>query len=189
MESLVFVALAPLAAVLMLAVAGVAWQRREAPGGWALVAFSLASAGWLACDALSVLAQTPEATIRLALATTVWMPLPGVAWLAFVLDYTGRFSVSARRAVIALTGWSLAYGVLALTTRSHRLVWSDWHTVTDGPFTEVAFSLGPLAWAQTGLMWTVVVVLLAVLWRAMARPRGPRPLVVDRRRGARAFGR
>lgn len=170
MESLVFVALTPLAAALMLAVAGVAWQRREAPGGRALVAFSLASAGWLVCDALSVLAPTPEATIRLALAATVWMPLPGAAWLAFVLAYTGRLSQPARVAVGALTAWSVAYGALALTTRSHRLVWSAWQTAADGPFTGVAFTLGPVAWVQTGLMWAAVVVSLGVLWRAMARP-------------------
>lgn len=171
MESLVFVALTPLALVLMVAVAGVAWCRREAPGGRALVAFSVASAGWLLCDALSVLAPTTEATVRWALAATVWMPLPGVAWLAFVLAYTGRLAGPARRAIAALSAWSLVFGALALTTRAHRLVWADWRTVTDGPFVEVAFSLGPLALVQTALMWTVVVVLLAVLWRSCVCPR------------------
>ena len=165
MESLVFVTLAPLATALMLVVGVVAWRRREAPGGWALVAFSVAEAGWLACDALSVLAPTPAATVRLAQATFVWSPLLGVAWLAFVLSYTERFSRPARLAVAALTAWCLAFGGMALTNDAHRLVWATWRTVSDGAFLGVAYTLGPLAWVQTAFMWTAMLVSLGViLW-------------------------
>ncbi|PAP76448.1 sensor histidine kinase [Rubrivirga marina] len=175
MESLLFVALAPLAALLMLVVGLIAWRRRDAPGGWALVAFSVAEAGWLTCDALSVLAASPDTTVRLAQATFVWSPLLGVAWLAFVLGYTDRLTRAARVAVGALGAWCLAYGGLALTNDAHRLVWSAWEVVPDGPLLGVTYTLGPLAWVQTGLMWTAVTVSLGVLlWvyaRADARSR------------------
>ena len=167
--------LAPLATALMLVVGVVAWRRREAPGGWALVSFSVVEAGWLTCDALSVLAPTPETSVRLAQATFVWSPLLGVAWLAFVLSYTDRFSRGARGAVAALAAWCLVFGAMALTNRSHRLVWASWQTIRDGAFLGVTYTLGPLAWVQTGLMWTAILASLGVIvWvygRGSARDR------------------
>lgn len=166
MESLIFVALTPLALLLMLAVGGVAWQRRHAPGGWALVAFSVAEAGWLLSDALSLLAPTPSATLWLARFGLGWSALLGTAWLTFVLSYTERLSDTARVVLAALTAWCLAFGALALTNGAHRLVWSAWETVPDGSLLGVRYTLGPLAWAQTALMWTIVVTSLMVLARA-----------------------
>ncbi len=165
MESLLFLALAPLAALLMLVVGLVAWRRRDASGGWALVAFSVAETGWLVCDALSVLATSPETTVRLAQATFLWAPLVGVAWFAFVLSYTDRFTRTARMAMVALSVWCLVYGGLALTNDAHRLVWAAWEVAPDGPLLGVTYTLGPLAWVQTGVMWVAVTVSLGVmLW-------------------------
>lgn len=168
MESLLFVALAPLAALLMLVVGLVAWRRRDAPGGWPLVAFSVAEAGWLICDAVSVATASPEATVRLAQATFLWAPLVGVAWFAFVLSYTDRLTRGARVAVGALAAWSVVYGGFALTNGAHRLVWSAWELTPDGPFLGVTYTFGPLAWAQTGMMWTAVTVSLGVMLWAYA---------------------
>ena len=168
MESLLFVALAPLAALLMLVVGLVAWRRRDAPGGWALVAFTVAEAGWLVSDAMSVLAASPETTVRLAQATFLWSPLVGVAWFAFVLSYTDRLTRAARVAVGALGAWCLVYGGFALTNDAHRLVWSAWEVAADGPFLGVTYALGPLAWVQTGFMWTAVTVSLGVMLWAYA---------------------
>lgn len=165
MESLLFIALAPLATALMLGVGAVAWRRRDVPGGRALAAFSVSGAGWLVCDALSVAAQTPEATLWLARAAVAWAPLPGVAWLAFLLSYTGRLTRPARAAVAALTVWSLVYGAMALSNDAHGLVWATSGTVADGPFLGAAYTLGPLAWAQTAWMWAAVTASLGyVLW-------------------------
>ncbi|WP_412070049.1 sensor histidine kinase [Rubrivirga sp. IMCC43871] len=168
MQSLVFVALTPLALLLMGVVGIVSWRRREAPGAWGLVAFSAASAGWLACDALSVLAPSPEAALRIAQGTFVWAPLPGVAWFAFLLSYTGRVGPVARASVWALCVWSLGFGGMALTNEVHQLVLATWEVVPDGPFLGVRYTLGPVAWAQTVFMWGAMIVSLAVLVRAYA---------------------
>ncbi|WP_412060693.1 sensor histidine kinase [Rubrivirga sp. IMCC45206] len=168
MQSLVFVALTPLALLLMGVVGVVSWRRREAPGAWGLVAFSAASAGWLACDALSVLAPSPEAALRIAQGTFVWAPLPGVAWFTFLLSYTGRFGPVARASVWALCVWSLGFGGMALTNEAHQLVLATWEVVPDGPFLGVRYTLGPVAWAQTAFMWGAMIVSLAVLVRAYA---------------------
>ncbi len=168
MQSLIFVALSPLALLLMAVVGVVSWRRREAPGAWGLVAFSAASAGWLACDALSVLAPSPEAAVRIAQGTFVWAPLPGLAWFAFVLSYTGRFGQAARVALWALCVWSLGFGGMALTNEAHHLVWATWDVVSDGPLLSVRYTLGPVAWSQTVFMWGAMIVSLGVLVRAYA---------------------
>ena len=168
MESLVFVALSPLATILMLVVGVVAWRRRRAPGGWALFAFTASGIGWLVCDALALLAPTDETSIRLVQATCAFGPLLGVSWLAFILSYTERLSRTGRRAVAALAAWAVVYGAMAMTNNAHRLVWSAWETVPDGSFTRVAYALGPLGWAQTITAWTGITVSLGVLLWAYA---------------------
>ena len=172
MESLVFVALTPLALALMGAVAGVAWRRRDVAGGRALAAFSATAAGWLAFDALSVAAPTPEATVWLAQAAVAWCPFPGVAWFSFLLATSGRLTRPARHAVAGLAAWSAAFGAMALTNASHGLVWATTRTVADGPFLGAAYSLGPLAWAQTLFMWSAVGGSLGVMLLAYAKRGG-----------------
>ena len=168
MESLVFLALSPLAALLMGVVAVVAWQRRDAAGGWALAAFSAASAGWLVSDALGLVASTPQTAAAFAAWTNVWAPLPGLAWLAFLLRYTGRTTRAGRVGLAALTAWSLVFGALALTNGAHGLVWASVDVSRDGPFLSVSTTLGPLGWAQSVLMWGAVAASLAVLVRTYA---------------------
>jgi PAS domain S-box-containing protein len=171
-ESLVFVALAPVATVLMLVVGHFAWRRRAEPGGRALFAFSLLEAGWLVCDTLALMAPTPEATLRLSQAAFVFAPLLTPAWLAFVLSYTERSSPTAQRAVAGLTVWSVVYGGMALTNDVHRLVWAAWETVPEGPFLRFAYTLGPLAWAQTAFAWTVLMASFGVILVAYAGTGG-----------------
>lgn len=129
------------------------------------MAFSLIEACWLAFDTLSVAAPSPEATIRLAQAGFLWCALLGAMWLAFVMDYTERYSRVARMSVAALTAWCALYGVLAVTNDAHGWVWSSWETVVDGDFLVVRYTLGPLAWAQTGFMWVAMTVSYGIiLW-------------------------
>lgn len=168
MESLVFIALTPLAVILMIVVSLVSWRRRDAPGGWALFAFSASGLGWLVFDALALLAPTPESTVWLVKATCLFGPLMGVSWLAFVLSYTERFSRTARLAVIALSAWSAVYAVMAVTNDAHRLVWDTWEVISDGSLSRIAYTLGPLGWAQTVFAWTAVTISLGVLLWAYA---------------------
>ncbi|MEP0545715.1 MAG: histidine kinase N-terminal 7TM domain-containing protein [Rhodothermales bacterium] len=168
MESLVFVSLAPVATILMLVVAHFAWRRRAEPGGRALFAFSILEAGWLACDTLALVAPTPEATLRLTQATLLFASLLGTVWLAFVLSYTERFSRAARIAVGALAAWCLFFSGMALTNDAHRLVWATWEAVPDGPFLRLAYTLGPLAWAQTAFMWVAMTVSFGAILVAYA---------------------
>ena len=168
MEPLIYVTLAPFATTLMVVVGVVAWGRRKAPGGWGLFAFTVSGIGWLLVDALSLLAPTDAVAIQLAQATCVFGPLLGVSWLAFILSYTGRLSRTGRWTIAGLTGWSLVYGAMAMTNDAHRLVWVAWHVVADGSLSRVAYTLGPLGWAQTLTAWTGVTVSLGALLRAYA---------------------
>ena len=163
MESLLFVSLAPLAFLLMGVVVVVAWQRRDVPGARSLAAFTATAAGWLAFDALALLAPTPEATLRLVEFTSMFGPLLCVSWLAFVLTYTEHFPRSARLAVGALAAWAPVYGLLACTNEGHRLVWASWKVVPEGALSRVTYTLGPLGWAQTGFAWAAIAVSLGVL--------------------------
>ena len=168
MESLVFIALTPLAVILMMVVSLVSWRRREAPGGWALFAFSASGLGWLVFDALALLAPPPVATVWIVKVTCLFGPLMGVSWLAFVLSYTEHFTHTARLVVVALSAWSGVYALMALTNDAHRLVWDTWEVIPDGSLSRIAYTLGPLGWAQTVFAWTTVTISLGVLLWAYA---------------------
>ena len=117
------------------------------------------------CDTLALIAPTPEATLLLTKTTFLFAPLLGPVWLAFVLSYTERFSRSARLAVGGIAAWCVVYSGITFANDAHRLVWSEWEVVPDGPFLRLAYTLGPLAWAQTAFMWAAMMVSFgAILW-------------------------
>ena len=165
MESLVFVALTPIALILMGVVGLVSWRRRDVPGGWGLTAFTAMSATWVLLDALALLARTPETTVRLVQATAMFASLLCVAWIGFVLSYTERFSAVARRVIALLVAWSVVYGMLSWTNDAHHLVWEAWQVIPEGSLSRVSYTLGPVGWAQTAFAYTSITVSLGViLW-------------------------
>ena len=119
-------------------------------------------------DALALLAPTPASTVWIVKVTCLFGPLMGVSWLAFVLSYTERFTLTARLAIVALSAWSGVYALMALTNDAHRLVWDTWEVVPDGSLSRIAYTLGPLGWAQTVFAWTAVTISLGVLLWAYA---------------------
>ena len=163
MESLVYLWLAPVALVLLGAVTVMAWRRRGVPGAGPLCAFTASSGAWVASDAVALVAPTAAASVAAAQTSALWGALMCTSWLAFALAYTDRLTPRARAGLGALLAWSVAYGALALTNGSHRLVWASWAVAPEGPFHVVTYDLGPVGWAQTAFAWAAVTVSLGVI--------------------------
>ena len=156
MDFLVFILLAPFAAVLGLVVGVVAWRRRRVPGGQALVALSVFEFGWLACNTLSLLASSPETTLRLAQLGYLWIPFTAASWLAFVLAYTDRLTRTTRALLGVLLVAGALYDGLVLTSGAHDLVWKAATFTVQEPFLWLDFTLGPATWALAFTVWAVV---------------------------------
>jgi signal transduction histidine kinase len=126
-----FLLLAPLSAVAMLAMLAYAYRYRSSSRAQvdALARLVATLFGWLAFNFLELVAPTPQATLLWAQLTYLFIAASVVAWLGFALRYAGserwlapwRFAWLA--AIPALTA------LLALTNQWHHLVWQEYEFV------------------------------------------------------------
>jgi len=157
-------------AMLTVSVALYAWRRRTTPGAAALV-WCMLLCTWLSItEALMIISQTPEAAgfwFDLRYVSVVGLP---VAWLAFILQYTGRPEWLTRRRLALL---------LAIPLLTQVMIWTDaWHGwwikevfVRTGPFMvvdRVASWRGPGFWAQAAYDYLLLfVAVLLTIWTAV----------------------
>lgn len=147
-------------AVLSLALAGIAWQRRSAPGAVPLIVLSLAAAWWMFCYVVPLPAMSRSEALFLRFR----LIFPGVvfivpAMLAFGLQYTGR-----------MTGfrWRILAPLLIEPAIVLLAVW--WPGLQDAFFgswrgrpEDGHFKGGPLFWAHTLYSYAILSVTYALL--------------------------
>jgi PAS domain S-box-containing protein len=158
------------AAVLTVGVALYAWRRRATPGAAALV-WCMLLCTWLSVtEALMVISPTPEAAgfwFDLRYITVAGLP---VAWLAFILQYTGRPEWLTRRRLALLLAIPLLTQVMIWTDAWHGL-WIKEVFVRTGPFMivdRVASWRGPGFWAQAAYAYLLLfVAVILTIWTAI----------------------
>ncbi|HET8629401.1 MAG TPA: histidine kinase N-terminal 7TM domain-containing protein [Thermomicrobiales bacterium] len=161
-----------LAGILPLALAGVAWRRRPAPG-------AAAAAGLLVAVACWALAYLPELAAADLPDKLLWYRLKYVgiaatplAWLIFALRYTGRGRGFARWVWLALAAGPLATVALALSNPLHHLLFRRALIVAGGPFRTLALDYGPWFWVHTAISYAFVATGTWLLVRALVRTPG-----------------
>ncbi|MFB6152464.1 MAG: histidine kinase N-terminal 7TM domain-containing protein [Haloarculaceae archaeon] len=109
-------------ALVAIAVAAFAWQRRETPGAPPLAAMAVAIAIWLSGNVVMILTTDP-AIFRLS-GSVEWvgLALTPLFWFFFAAEYTG-VDLGVRRKVV-FSAVPLGTIALAWTNRYHTLVWS-----------------------------------------------------------------
>ncbi|HEX2808225.1 MAG TPA: EAL domain-containing protein [Kineosporiaceae bacterium] len=159
-------------AALDLVAAGWVWRRRGAAARVSLAALLVAAAVW--CAAYSLELATVGRTGREVwgdleyLGTTLLPP----AWLAFVLEYTGRCRQLTRRLIGALVLEPLALATFLIIPATHDLV----RAFAPGPVAAVpVVVLGPAYWVHyaytTALTLLATVLLVARLLRVSSMYR------------------
>jgi signal transduction histidine kinase len=146
MQYLIYVSLAPVAALAILAALFYAWQRRGTPGAPALIAYLGSVTGFLVVNLLELLAPTEAGTLFLAKFNYIFIVALPVTWLAFTLQYTGRtrwlqpgrFWIFCIEPVLTL--------VMALTTEQHGLIWSAYRFQAEAGFLAIQVEHGPWFW-------------------------------------------
>jgi diguanylate cyclase (GGDEF)-like protein len=165
----VVAAVLALAAVLDAGAAVSVWRRRRAAGRAGLTLLLLAAAVWCgtyAMELITVGRVSRELWGSLEFVGTTLLP---PAWLAFVLDYTGRADRLTRRFVLLLAIEPVAVFAALLHPRTHDLI----RHFGPGPVAPVpVVEVGPLYWVHfaytTGLIAVgtglLIVRLLRVSW-------------------------
>lgn len=147
----------PLAVVLMVGaglllagLAGYTWRRRGIPAGLSLAVLLLAVAWWGLAYALEISSDALGAKRLWGDLKYVGIGVLGPAWLAFVLQYTGRGHLLTRRRLLALAVEPVAVQLLLVFDATHDLI--RFYRPTADPDELPVVGTGPLFWAHFGYL-------------------------------------
>lgn len=136
------------AGILALVLAFAAWRRRPTPGALPLTFLMLAVAEWTGCYALEM--ASPDRSFAFFWARMGYLGIvtvPG-AWLALVLQYTGRGNWLRGHRWLLLTVEPVLTWLAALTNDHHGLLWSRFEMVMQGPYMLVSVTHGAWWWVH-----------------------------------------
>ncbi|MFN3761950.1 MAG: histidine kinase N-terminal 7TM domain-containing protein [Anaerolineae bacterium] len=161
------------AGALALALAFVAWRRRPAPGALPLTLLMLAVAEWAGFYALELATRDLSPArlwARMGYLGIVTVP---AAWLALVLQYTGRENWLAGRRWLLLTVEPALTWLAALTNDLHGLLWSRFEMVMQGPYTLVSVTHGAWWWVHFAYSYSLLLFGAVLLMRELPRALPP----------------
>ena len=164
-----------LGAAVACALAVYTWRLEHAPGARPLTVLLIGAAIWSMADALeigSVDLPTKLMWTKVSYLGTVAVPL---AWLAFAVEYTGRWPLS-RVALALLLIEPVATLLVAWTNERHGLLWSSLGIDSSGPFVRMTREYGTWFWLHTTYSYLLIGVgtflLIAMGWRLRRVYRG-----------------
>jgi len=157
------------AAVVSAALAFFGWRRRPAPGATPFVLLALAVAVWSLGYALELGSADLPTKVFWARVQYLGIVMVPVAWLAVVLQYTGREKWLTRRNVALLTIESPVTLLLVWTNDVHGLIWSNIRLDTSGLFSVMDFTRSAWYWVHIGYSYLLLLLGTLVLIRALIR--------------------
>ncbi len=147
-----------------------AWRHRTAPGATPFAILCLAATVWAVSNALEMAGtDLPTKLFWANVQYLVYAALP-LAWLALVLQYTGRGAwLTPRRLALLAVEPAIAV-VLAWTSEFHGLIRQSVYLDTAGPFPVIGKTYGPWFWVHVAysysLFATCIYLSVAALQRA-----------------------
>ncbi len=160
-----------IAAAVSAALALYAWRRHRMSGAAPFALTMLSVAVWSLGYALELASTDLPAALfwnRIQYLGVVTMP---AAWLAFVLQHTGRGAWLTRRNLALLAIVPLVTLLLAWTNDVHNLIWRDPWLNAGGPFTVMSFTRG--LWYWVNVAYAYLLLLPATILLIQALVRGP----------------
>jgi PAS domain S-box-containing protein len=150
-----------------------AWDRRaRASGARALVFLALAIAEWTMGYALEIAGADLATKIFWGKSQYIGIVTVPLLWIIFAYSYSTRGTRMTPRTVGLLSIIPLITLLLAFTTESHRLIWSDTQIGTFGTFSALEVTHGLWFWVY----WTYTQILLFVgtvfILRSFNRTKG-----------------
>lgn len=131
MQYVVFAALTPAAAAVLVLIAWLAWRRRDTPPATTLLWLTLTTFGWLTFNTLELVLTSPSATLWFARITYVFVAWTPLAWLAFAFQYVDQREWLGFRRLAALAVVPSITSLVALTGVTDDLLWAEYRLVAN----------------------------------------------------------
>ena len=167
-----YVLLLLVAAAISVVLALYVWQRRPVPGAMPFVLLMLAVAEWQLGYALELGSADLPTKVLWARVQYLGIVIVPTAWLAFVLQYTGRGKWLTRRNVAILAIEPLVTLLLAWTNASHGLIFNNIELYISGSSSRLNATLG--AWGWIDVAYSYVLIMLGIFLLIQALVRLPR---------------
>jgi len=168
--TIVFV-LAGTAMMVALLLAVYAWWRGDTLGARPFALLIFAVAWW--CLGVILGIASPDLPTKLFWAKFVFFPIVTVpvAWLAFILEYTGRAQWLSRRNVLLLSIEPVITFVLAWTNEYHKLIYTSTQIDLSNGFPMVQSTFGPWLWVHAAYGYSLMLVgTLLLIWTTFRMP-------------------
>ncbi|WEL16819.1 Signal transduction histidine kinase, contains PAS domain [Halorhabdus sp. SVX81] len=154
---------APLFAATLVAtaVAVAVYRNRHAPGARALAVIAVFAGWWSLSAGLELLSTDPLTSVVLTKASYFGIVIVPVAWVVFVLAYTGRWAWLSRRRIALLSVVPTITVVAAITNDPagiHSLFWRDLAIVTDATGAIPESRYGPLFWIHAAYSYLLLAI-------------------------------
>ncbi len=145
-----------LAAVVSAALAFYVWRYRTQPGALALLLQMLALAVWSLGYTLELASTYLVAKVLWAKLEYIGIVIVPLAWLVFVVQYTGRGRWLTRWSAGAALIVPLITLALVFTNEDHHLIWQSISQQSIGPLTVLVFSYGAGFWVYAVYAYTAL---------------------------------
>ena len=149
------------AALIAAGVAGAVARRRAAPGRNALGILSAAAGWWSLTAGVELLVTDVFWSSVLTKASYVGIVIVPVAWMLFVLEYTGRRAWLTEKRLALLFAIPTVVLIVAFTnepTGVHALFWRDVGIVTDASAEIPQSRYGPLYWLHAAYAYSLLAI-------------------------------
>lgn len=163
------------AALISATVAVYAWMRRSTNSAFALFLMSAAIFEWAVGYSLEIAGTNIETKYFWGVIQYFGIAFAPYGWLLFSMAYSDHAKIITRRfAFLAALIPSITV-LLALTTKWHGLIWSEYHINHSGDFSALGVSYGAWFWAHFVYSYAILligtVLLVRVLWRRQGMHR------------------
>ncbi len=159
-----------LAAALVSAVVAVySWMRRSANGAYVVFLTALAIFVWTVGYSLEIAGRDLDTKYFWGVIQYIGIAFAPYGWLVFSIVYGRQVGTSLRRYMIVAAFIPFVTVLLALTTKWHGLIWSEYHITRLGDFSAISPSYGPWFWVHLSYSYVALLSGTFLLVRVLLR--------------------
>ena len=151
-------------------VAVYAWSRRATASAVALALMAVAITEWSLGYSLEIAGSDLATKLFWGKIEYFGIALAPLMWLIFAVTHSNRGTNPSRRTTILLSIIPVITVLLALTTETHHLIWTDYRIAETGGFSALEVSHGPWFWVHSAysyilLVYGTLIIILRSIWR------------------------
>lgn len=148
MAQLFYLPIVLLAAVVGMGVGFFAWIQGDRPGARPLTVLVSAASFWAVAEGLTIASAGLDSLRLWTQVGFTFSTIVPIAWLAVVLEYTGRERWLSRRSLGLLLVEPAVFVFLVWTNTGHSLVWTDASRTFLGNYTVLSLDFGLAFWGH-----------------------------------------